>query len=273
MYASRACLLALLPALNICLAMVLDCHGADSIPGNRTLPFAEIICEGAYPKHLQGVCVDTQGNIFWSFTTVLVKTDSAGKRLKEVPADDHHGDLCFVDGKIYVAVNLGKFNQPAGKADSWIYEYDADDLKELARYPVQEAVHGAGGVGFHNGHFIVVGGLPKGVEQNYLFEYDTDWKFVKAHVLPSGTTHLGIQTANFHAGTWWFGCYGTPPALLRASSEYQLEGRTTFDCALGLIGLNDNQFLVGKNSQLKESQLHVGKLVPKTIQELSSTSR
>ena len=61
---------------------------------------------------------------------------------------NHHGDLCFHDGKLYVAVNLGKFNDPEGNADSWVYVYDAESLKELARHETQEVLHGAGGIGY-----------------------------------------------------------------------------------------------------------------------------
>ncbi|MCB1085407.1 MAG: hypothetical protein KDM63_00055 [Verrucomicrobiae bacterium] len=68
---------------------------------------------------------------------------------------DHHGDLCFHGGKIFVAVNLGKFNDPKGNADSWVYVYDAANLKELAKHPVPEVFHGAGGMDARDGHFFV----------------------------------------------------------------------------------------------------------------------
>ena len=68
-------------------------------------------------------------HIYWSFTTQLVKTDLDGKVLKKIPVANHHGDLCHVGGKLYAAVNLGKFNDPKGNADSWVYEYDAKDLE------------------------------------------------------------------------------------------------------------------------------------------------
>jgi hypothetical protein len=87
-----------------------------------------VTCEGTYPKHLQGVCVDGEF-IYWCFTTELVKTDRSGKRLKQIPVADHHGDLCLHSGRLYVAVNLGKFNDPHGNADSWVYEYNAETLQ------------------------------------------------------------------------------------------------------------------------------------------------
>ena len=178
----------------------------------------------------------------------MVKTDPRGRVLKQVKVADHHGDLCFHDGKVFVAVNLGEFNRPAGQADSWVFVYDADTLAELARHRVPELVHGAGGIGYHDGRFIVVGGLPEGVDENYLYEYDAKFGFQKRHVLASGYTLMGIQTAAFANGAWWFGCYGNPRVLLRADPRLQLTGRWEFDAALGIVGLADRRFLIGQNS-------------------------
>lgn len=50
------------------------------------------------------------------------------------------------------------------------------------------------------GRFLVVGGLPEGVNENYVYEYDRNFKFVKKQALASGHTHLGIQTAAFADG-------------------------------------------------------------------------
>jgi hypothetical protein len=94
-------------------------------------------CDGVFTHHLQGVCADGEF-LYWSFTTSLVKTDLTGKVLLKVPVDNHHGDLCLHEGKLYVAVNLGKFNDPEGNADSWVYVYDADSLNEVARHETQD---------------------------------------------------------------------------------------------------------------------------------------
>lgn len=211
-----------------------------------------VSCEGSYPKHLQGVCTDGEA-IYWSFTTELVKTDLAGKKQIQVPVADHHGDLCHDSGKVYVAVNLGKFNDPAGNADSWVYVYAADTLKELARHPVQEVFHGAGGIGIRNGHFFVVGGLPGDLEENYVYEYDSNFQFLKKHVIASGQTFLGIQTATFAHDRWWFGCYGTPKILLVTDANFQMQGRYEFDCSLGVEGLPDGRLLVADGPCAKET--------------------
>ncbi len=222
--------------LNLIAAAVL------AVASARAQGFRNVTCEGTYQHHLQGICVGKDA-IYWSFTTTLVKTDRNGKLLKKAPVVNHHGDLCFDEGKLYVAVNLGKFNDPNGNADSWVYVYDAETLKEIARHAVPEVFHGAGGIGVRNGNFFVVGGLPDGVEENYVYEYDARFNFQKKHVLASGHTHLGIQTATFAKDRWWFGCYGDPKILLVTDADFKMKGRFAFDCSLGIVGLPDGRFL------------------------------
>ncbi len=132
--------------------------------------FHPAACEGGYPRHVQGICTNGRDSIYWSWTEALVKTDRDGRLLKQVPVASHHGDLCYHDGRVYVAVNLAKFNQPAGAADSWVYVYDGDTLAEFAKHHVPELVHGAGGMEWHDGKFFIIGGLPPGVNENYIYE-------------------------------------------------------------------------------------------------------
>lgn len=227
-------------SVSVCFA---GCLALSASAQPTSPPAAQVQCEGSYRHHLQGVCADSSA-IYWSFTTELVKTDRAGKVLKSIPVANHHGDLCIDDGKLYVAVNYGKFNRPAGEADNAILVYNADDLALIAEHPVPEAVHGAGGIGVRDGHFFVVGGLPEGVEENYVFEYDNSFKFLKKHIIPSGYTRLGIQTAAFADGQWWFGCYGSPAILLVTDGDFQLQGRYEFNASLGIEPLADGRFLV-----------------------------
>lgn len=206
--------------------------------------FPPVTCAGSYAKHLQGVCTDDKDALFWSFTTQLVKTDRQGVVQKQVDVANHHGDLCHHAGKLFVAVNLGQFNKPEGQADSWVYVYDAADLSFLGKHAVPDVVHGAGGIVIVDGKFFVVGGLPEGVQENYVYEYGPDYKLVKKHVLASGYTLMGIQTATFADGHWWFGCYGEPQILLKADREFKTIERFEFDCSLGIFPIANNRFLV-----------------------------
>ncbi|WP_406698160.1 glycerophosphodiester phosphodiesterase family protein [Singulisphaera sp. Ch08] len=223
--------------------------------------FRAVSCEGAYPRHLQGIATNDRDAIYWCFTDVLLRTDINGKVVAKVPVANHHGDLCFQDGKLYVAVNLGAFNKAAGQADSWVYVYDAETLKELARHKTPEAVHGAGGIAFHDGKFFVVGGLPEGIKENYVFEYDPSFTFRKRHVLDSGYTLMGIQTATFAEGHWWFGCYGKPQVLLKADPSFKVIGKWAFDASLGIAGLPDGRFLVAQGPSQKGVG-SMGRVVP-----------
>jgi|LSQX01.2.fsa_nt_gb hypothetical protein len=208
-------------------------------------------CEGVYQGHLQGVCTNHKDAIYWSFTTSLVKSDLKGRVINKIPVDSHHGDLCFYNNKIYVAVNLGKFNQPPGQADSWVYIYDAESLDELSKQKVPELVHGAGGMACDGKRFIIVGGLPEGYNENYLYEYGLDLKYKRRHEIP-GYTLLGIQTAAFSDKHWWFGCYGSPQVTLKTNQRFKLKGKWTFDSSLGIERLSGDKLLVGKGNCQKD---------------------
>ena len=216
------------------------------------LPVQNLTCEGTYPHHLQGICTDNADAMFWSFTTALVKTDASGKVSHRIEVGNHHGDLCYHEGRVYVAVNFGQFNHPDGHADSWVYVYNADDLSLVARHETQQVFHGAGGIGVRDDHFFVVGGLPDGVQENYVYEYDSSFRFKQKHVIRSGHTFLGIQTATFAHGKWWFGCYGDPKILLVTDADFKMLGRHRFDCSLGIVGLPDGKLLAASGKCVKD---------------------
>lgn len=181
-----------------------------------------ILCEGEYPYHLQGTATDGEC-LFWSFTDRIVKTDKNGKRLCESPVGKlHYGDLCVVDGTVYVSFNGGRFNAESG-ADSRIVSFHANDLKPTGEWKVPEVVHGAGGISFHDGLFYVVGGLPATHTNNYVYVYSSEFKFVKRIVVASGYTMLGVQTIDFVRGEWLLGVYpmkGASICLLRCPVDF-----------------------------------------------------
>ena len=209
--------------------------------------FHDVQCEGVYEHHLQGICTDVQ-SIYWCCTTTLVKTDLDGKLLAKSPVRFHHGDLCWHEGKLYIAVNHGKFNDSQGNADSWVYVYNAADLTLLEKHKTPEVIYGAGGIGVHNEHFFVVGGLPEGSEENYVYEYDGQFKFVKKYVVRSGHTKMGIQTATFAGGRWWFGCYGEPRVVLVTDANCEFETKLAVDGSIGIAGLPDGRFLLASGT-------------------------
>ncbi len=218
------------------------------------LPFAylaqvpgEIICAGRYPSHLQGIAGNGVDTLYWSFTDTLVKTDAHGQVLAKVEVPYHHGDLCLVGDRLYVAW-ARKFNQPAGD-DAHVYVYDAGDLSLVETIPLPEVPFGAGGIAYHDGRFLIVGGLPKGFEENYVFEYTDDFRYVGTHVIPSGYTALGIQTACWHDGFWWFGCYPVEgkKGLLKVDADFNLVGVYDVSPAIGLVGWGEGRFLMARH--------------------------
>ena len=182
-------------------AALLSSCSVAGVKGNR------IDSEGDYPPHLQGTCTDGT-SIWWSHTVELTRTDLNGKVLAHAKGlRHHHGDLCVVDGTVYVAVNHGQFNTEQ-EADSWVYAYKGDDLTFINRWKVPELRHGAGGMTYKDGHFFVVGGLPPTHDENYVYEYTPQFEFVERHVVKSGWTNLGVQTVDYSNGRFYFGCYG-----------------------------------------------------------------
>lgn len=233
-----------------------------------------VALSGVYPGHLQGVCTNDRDAIYWSMTTDLVKTDASGNVVRKIAVPTHHGDLCHVDGRIYVAVNLALFNDPQKRSDSWIYVYDANDLSLLARHAVSEVVYGAGGIAFGDGRFIVVGGLPDGVGENHIYAYDRDFRSGRQIALQTGQTYKGIQTVAHDGDHWWFGCYGKPAfteVLVRTDRTFGQVETFAFDASTGLVPLDRDTFLVAEAACGKESC--VARLAPVRFSDLIATGR
>ena len=237
-----------------CVAAVVFATRADVASGR-------IDSEGDYPPHLQGVCTDGT-NLWWSHTVELTRTDLNGKVLAHAKKlRSHHGDLCIVDGTLYVAVNHGKFNTE-DKADSWVYAYKGDDLSFIKRWKVPELVHGAGGMTWYNGHFFVVGGLPPTHDENYVYEYTPDFTFIKRHVLKSGWTCLGIQTTDCSGGKFYFGCYGgknatngkrVPSLTLISPLDLSSVEKVEENTAIGILRLDGRMWKAGMKRLTPES--------------------
>ena len=252
---SRRFLLAVLPAALLVQPLAAAAQSAERTP-LQIIAASGVALSGVYPGHLQGVCTNARDALYWSMTTRLVKTDLSGDVVRQVEVPTHHGDLCHVDGRIYVAVNLGLFNDPEMRSDSWVYVYDAEDLSLLARHAASEVVYGAGGIAFADGRFIVVGGLPGGRGENTLYEYDSEFRAVRKIVLKTGPTYKGIQTAAFDGEHWWFGCYGKPDfteVLIRTDRTFGAIEMFAFDGSTGIVPLDRDTLLVARSVCGKES--------------------
>lgn len=201
-------------------------------------------CEGEYKGHLQGMTTDGK-SIWWSFTVAIVKTDAEGKIIAETKADNHQGDLCWHDGKIYVAVNRGAFNRETGHKD-FIYVFDADTLELLQKHPIlDEYGHGAGAIAYHDGYLWLTGGLPKGHENNIVCQYTLDLKLVKRHLIPH-YTNMGVQTINFAFGRWWFGVYDKPAQFTTDPNFGDIKpGGSQRGLAVGFVVLEDETVIIG----------------------------
>ncbi len=226
------------------------------------LAFAEPIhCPGAYDGHLQGIAVDAEGNIYWSFTVALVKTNAEATLLREIGVPSHHGDLWVEGDRLYAAVNHPAVNKKPGQRDSWIFAYSTEDLSLVWKKAVPEVVSGAGGLAMRNGHFHVVSGrLLKSSDENHVYEYDAGGAFIKRHLLESGHTYLGIQTMAYADGTWWFGCYGRPPETLRARDDLSFEERFGYDCSMGIAPVPGGGFYIGRGER-NEDRKYAGWLI------------
>lgn len=211
-----------------------------------------IHCPGTYDGHLQGIAVDPAGAIYWSFTVALVKTTADGTLLADTEVPTHHGDLWADDQHVYVAVN---YRNEAKKRSSFLYAYHTEDLRLAWKKPIPEPVEGAGALAMRDGHFFVASGRRlKPFEHNLIFEYDTDAQLVATHTLASGPTYLGIQTMAWDGDTWWFGCYGQPPEILRADQDFTFEARFAYDCAMGIAPLPDGGFAVGRGNETADGK-------------------
>ena len=231
------------------------------------------MCEGMYKGHLQGVATDGE-SLYWTFTVKLVKTDMSGKVIAARDVPTHHGDLCCVGGKVYVAVNRGKFNQ-LNAAVSEVRAYDCATLEPAGVWPLPDMPHGAGGMTCRDGRFYVVGGLPSTHEQNHVYEYSADFKLLKRHDLDTGFTLMGIQTAEWDAAANRFlfgiyGCKGNPPGVIVTDAGLSAPVRHTGPGNVGLLHIKGRLFAGGTGHQEGECS---GWIAPMADDALSEATR
>ena len=224
------------------------------------LPADGLKCPGGYGGHLQGLATDGK-SIYWSFTVTIVKTDLSGKILATRDAPYHQGDLCVKDGTVYVAVNRGTFKYRKG-AVSEVTAYNADTLEPLKTWTLKDMPHGAGGMTWRDDRFFIVGGLPPSHNRNYVYEYDKDFNLVKRHVLDTGFTLMGIQTAAYEDGRFLFGIYGdkgNPHGVLAVENDLKTFKRYRCGGSVGMLRFGERYF-IGKTGKEPDTKRETGSI-------------
>ena len=153
--------------------------------------FAHPIVENlntSYPSHLQGIAADETG-VYWTFTDVLVKTDYKCNVLKEVKLPPHMGDLCIVDGDLFISAD---FRTPEGLAannnkKSAVLQYSKELV--LIKKHTLDISYGIDGITFCNGKFYIAPGLgrePK--KETMIMVFDRNFKLLKEARFKTGTS-------------------------------------------------------------------------------------
>ena len=183
-----------------------------------------ITCPGRYVNHLQGIAI-ADGKIYWSYTTKVIKTDAEGNVEKIIDAPNHHGDCCVHDGKLYVAVNTGSFDQKSGANNSvWIYDTDLNFIKTIK---IAEHEGGLGGIEFWNGSFYTVGGVHISLPTFKICKWSKDFKLEKVFNIPVGDTLMGVQTICRAYDRFWLGVYlardkGHTPPMYECDDNFNI---------------------------------------------------
>ena len=87
--------------------------------------------------HMQGICASDEA-IYLACQTGIFKINWNGELLKYVQAENHTGDLCFYNGKVYSSIAC---YEPERKGKGAIIEYSSD-LEELRRYDLDFPIDG-----------------------------------------------------------------------------------------------------------------------------------
>ena len=210
----------------------------DTDGGIELIDKPPVVCQGHYEYHLQGITGNRKDMLYWSYTTMLVKTDLTGKVLVKKKVKSHHGDLCYANGRLYVA-----FHKPGQ-----IRIYDSDDLSFIESINIEDKMGGAvSGIEYHNGHFIIVGKVEG--THNYLYEYDSNFKYLETHILkfPSWGSKYGFQTICHNDGYWWISSYGKTAPLLKTDELFNVLGKYNFYAAVGIVGWGRGGYLVARH--------------------------
>ena len=227
-------------------------HAAEIMPQLEVGAVIELERRGS--GHIQGIATDGR-HIYWAITRTLFKSDWNGKVLAECKGRIHFGGPCWAFSKLYVPVCGSGFNKnlTLAKSKNFVHVYD-ENLKLEKVYELPEQIFGIGGMAFHDGRFFVVGGRPKGMPGNTVYEYDAEFHLLKKHELDFNSSK-GIQTITRAWGRWYLGCYGlSGNASIELDDDFRLLRRVRPRTAFGALPLNEPDTFLVAFMQKKEGQ-------------------
>lgn len=169
---------------------------------------ADVVCEGVYSLHLQGVDINERGEYFWSYTSTIVKTDSKGNVLKTRAVADHHGDLVCWDGKIYVTSAI-IHNYDVGAESTRLCIYNQSDLTFVKGFVLSGANGFDGITRTPNGFLIAAEPQPVlDATQSDLIEYDNDFNIIARHTIITPPVYWGAQNIAQYGDGYLVSYYG-----------------------------------------------------------------
>ena len=259
------------------LTWFLSCFAVSAAAKQELPESIKIQLNGLPAGHIQGVAADDK-YIYLSYSRNIVKCDWSGKVIKKIniprfdnlddPKCDlealkkkynirnhHSGDCCLYDGKLYVAYCGSGFNRylKGGMSYNYVYVFDPD-LNFIRRHHVPDMEFGAGGMTCVNGKFFLVGGRPRGIPGNTVYEYDSDFKLLKKHQLDINSL-LGIQTISFDGRYFWIGCYGAGNFSFRFDQKFQLDSMYDFTVATGMLHSPDGKEIMTFRDKTKHGKV------------------
>ena len=232
----------------------------------------EIIIDGIYDKHLQGIAYDhISKSFFASFTQSIIRIDLYGNVVNQVYLEGHHGDLAIINDLVYITYarefNIGIDAQSKIKILS--KELEVIDVKNI-----NEVIYGAGCITYRKPYIYVSGGLKDVEDYNLIYSYDEDLNFVEKIVLPKYTKY-GLQSMAYQKANRRFllsAKFGKNQSeFFSVDSTFKILNNFKDYKDWGVEFVN-NQLFLGINKELYDSngksfspEKHIGKIIKSNI--------
>ena len=235
----------------------------------------EVVLQAKPAKgHLQDVCFDGKGSVYWAHTREIYKTDLSGRVLAKADVEGHHAGLEVRKGRLYVAV-CPMQGTTGGKTTSdcrvTVGEYDAETLS-LVKMHVTDINDRAGSLAIlEDGTFLVGCLRPQDIapSQVRFHHLDADFKLIKSHVLDNVPVELGIEVIKRVGSDFFLNCYGTdkdgkplPFDTIRMDANFRETGRGKLGGAMGLVFDGDSVW-TGWTRFDKATKTYTSKIVRK----------